>query len=144
LVCVLASAWFGACRRGAVSDPRANQAEPSLATPLEATLPAPEEIAEFVADPIPQEGYRYFKDFKVDRADMESILTEYFVIESEAWHLGYSHIALNDCTGHLLLKNGSTVQWMVRPGGLARLEFASGARLYLAKERKTPRQRSDD
>ena len=98
------------------------------------TRPKPDDVKEFVADPIPSSPSDYFKDFKVTQKDLESVLKDYSQVEEDHWKHGYSHVAFGDRTGHVVLNNGRKIKWMVKPGGLAWLEFPSGKKMFLAKE----------
>ena len=91
-----------------------------------------EDIVEFKADPISK--LAHFKDFKIERRDIEDIINTYHQISEEQWRHGYHHIAMNDATGIIILKDGTEVKWMVRPGGLATLAYPDGRIIFLAKE----------
>ncbi len=97
--------------------------------------PKPDDVREFVADPIHSGGSDYFKDFKITQKDFDAILKDFVQVEEEHWTHGYSHVAFGDRTGHLILKDGRKITWMVRPGGLAWLEFPTGKKIYLAGEK---------
>ena len=98
--------------------------------------PKSEDIKEFVAYPVPSDSPNdYFRDFKVTQEDLATILKDYFQIHEDHWKHGYSHVAFGDRMGHVILKDGNSVTWMVKPGGLAWLEFSSGKRVYLVKEK---------
>ncbi len=90
------------------------------------------DIIGFEADPIPARAH--FKDFKVERDDIEEVLRRWHQVSQEHWQHGYSHVALGDRTGTIRLKSGRVIRWMVRPGGLAELIFQDGTRMYLARE----------
>ena len=94
--------------------------------------PKADDIIEFKADLVPARGH--FKDFKVERNDIEEVLRTWYQVSQEHWRHGYSHVALEDRTGTIKLKDGTTIRWMVRPGGLAKLTFKDGTALYLARE----------
>lgn len=100
--------------------------------------PSPADIATFVADPIRPAPSRHFDDFKIARVDLAQILETYYQVTEDEWRHMYSHVAFGDRTGHVVLNDRRTIKWMVRPGGLAVLEFPGGARLYLARERHQP------
>jgi hypothetical protein len=93
--------------------------------------PKPEDVKEFVADPIPA-GPDFFKEFKVTQKDLEAVLKDYVQVAEERWKNGYSHVAFGDRTGHMILKDGRKIKWMVKPGNLAWLEFPSGKKTFLA------------
>jgi hypothetical protein len=78
----------------------------------------------------------YVDDWHVNRVELEKILTFYNVVTKQCWERNYSHIALNDQIGSIILKDGTKIAWMVRPGGLATLTFPDGGVIYLAKEIK--------
>ena len=94
----------------------------------------PNEIMEFIADPIPPAPSDHFKNFKISKKDLEIIIRDYHAIGKEHWAHGYSHVAFGDRTGHLILKDGRKIEWMVRPAGLATLKLPDGKVIYLAKE----------
>ena len=96
--------------------------------------PRPDDVKVFVADPIPSSA-DYFKGFRVTQKDFDVILKDYFQVSEEHWRHNYSHVAFGDRTGHVILKDDRNIRWMVRPGGLAWLEFPSGQRIYLARSR---------
>ena len=135
LLYLLAAVIAASCRRDAVPTSSLNEAKSERASAVPPTRPKPDDIVEFVADPIPTSAYRYLKDFKVTRPDLEAILRDYYAMEREVWRHTYQHIADNDVTGHVVLKDGSTVEWMARPGGLATLKFPNGETMYLARDR---------
>lgn len=58
-------------------------------------------IKEFVADTFRAD---YFKDFKITQQNFEVILKDYFQVEKEHWKHGYSHVAEDNWTGHVILK----------------------------------------
>ncbi len=104
------------------------QAEPAFST----VRPKPGDIIEFKADPV--DARTHFKDFKVERKELEDILSTWYQVSQVHWQHGYSHVALGDRKGTIKLKDGATVSWMVRPGGLARLAFQDETVMYLARE----------
>ena len=106
----------------------------TVSTPVRLEVPTPDDIAEFVADPVPaQPGH--FAGFAVTLTMMKDILRDYHNVGQDRWSHHYHHIAMNDRTGHFVTRDGMKVDWMVRPGGLATLEFRDGTILYLAAER---------
>lgn len=100
-------------------------------TPL--SVPAEKDIELFYPDPIRPDDF--FKDFKIDRADLVKVLRDYHVIPKQDWKHNYSHVGMGDRTGTIVLRNGTKIQYMVRPGGLASLTFLGGRKLYLAREK---------
>ena len=97
-------------------------------TPLQ--LPAEKDIDQFYPDPV--RGFNYFKDFKIDKADLVKVLQDYHVISKHDWKHGYSHVGGGDRTGTIVLRDGTKIAYMVRPGGLASLTFPDGRKLFLA------------
>jgi hypothetical protein len=96
-------------------------------------VPAEKEIAQFYPDPVFR--YKYFKDFKIDRADLVKILRDYHVIPKQDWKHKYNHVGFGDCTGTIVLRDGTKIQYMVRFGGLATLTFLDGRMLFLVDEK---------
>ena len=91
------------------------------------------EIQKFVVYPLSPSSH--FKDFKVTRKDFIQILKQYYCVSREHWLHGYHHISLKDgVSGYLVMKNGEKVKWLVKPDGLAWLEFADGKKIFLAKD----------
>jgi hypothetical protein len=97
--------------------------------------PKPDDVKEFVADPIPGSSPDSFKDFKVEQKDFVAILGGYFEVDKNRWEHRYSHVAFSDRTGHVILKDGRKLKWMVKPGGLAWLEFPSGKKVYFVRDK---------
>ena len=64
--------------------------------------------------------------------DVKQALESYAVVSAEEWSRSYSHVAMMDRTGLLILKNGQKLRWMLRPGGLACLRYPDGRWVYLA------------
>lgn len=127
-----ASVVAGGCKQEPVSTVPApvpgSHAEATAST----VRPKPGDIAEFKTDPPPARAH--FKDFKVERKDLEDVLRTWHQVSQEHWQHGYSHVAFGDRTGTIKLKDGTTISWMVKPGGLATLAFQNGTKMYLAKE----------
>ena len=105
---------------------------PQDETTVNIACPKSGDIAEFTADPLPDKTH--FKNFKVERKDLEDILSTWHLLPQDHWEHGYSHVAFGNRTGTIELKDGTTIRWMVKPGGLATLTFQTDTMLYLAKE----------
>jgi len=99
-----------------------------------------DDIDKFVADPNPRYSSNNSADLNISKKEMDAILQDYYVIDREQWLNTYSHVAGLDRTGSLILKDGSIIKWIVRPGGLATLEYPDGKKNYLAKEQSIPRK----
>ena len=97
-----------------------------------AVLPESQNISRFVADPIPAQSH--WPDYRITRQMLDEVLSKWHQVSVDQWQHGYSHVAMEDRTGTVKLTDGTTVQWMVKPGGLATLETEDGTKVYLAKE----------
>jgi hypothetical protein len=100
-------------------------------TPL--VVPAEKDIDLFYPDPVRRDVH--FKDFKVEKADLVKILRDYHVVHKQHWLHRYAHVGGEDRTGKIVLRDGTPIQYMVRPGGLTTLTFRDGRTLYLAREK---------
>jgi len=127
-----ASVIAGGCAQKPVSTAPAPVPGPQAEATANTVRPKPGDIAEFKADPTP--ARTHFKDFKIERKDLEDILRTWYQVSQEHWRHGYSHVAFEDRTGTIKLKDGTAIRWMVKPGGLATLTFQNGTKMYLAKE----------
>jgi len=92
------------------------------------TLPAANDIIGFAADKqeVPE---------KVRMTDkgLKEILATWHSVTNEQWSGRYSHMDLLDQTGTITLRDETTIRWLVRAGGLARLTLPDGSHVYLAK-----------
>jgi hypothetical protein len=106
-----------------------------LAAPVfagEPKLPTAGQISKCRADPIAMTLNGYFSSFKISCAEVRAFLFKAEVVSEWQWLHNYSHVAFSDRKGHFILRDGSVIQWMIRPGGLGYLEFVDGRKLYLA------------
>ena len=55
------------------------------------------------------------------------------VVSASQWRHVYSHVAFGDRTGRLTLRGRTVLRWLVRPGGLAYLEWPDGRKTYLVR-----------
>jgi hypothetical protein len=128
---ITADVWFGVQRSSPwMAKSLARIATEQTKRPLR--VPAEKEIEQVTADPV--RANVHFKDFKVDKADLLKIFRDYFVIPKQDWKHRYSHVANEDRTGTIRLRDGTKIEYMVRPGGLATLAFPDGRQLYLARQ----------
>jgi len=97
-----------------------------------AVLPQPHNISKLVADPIPAKSH--WPDYRISRQMLDEVLTKWHQVSADQWQHGYSHVAMEDRTGTIQLKDGTTARWMVKPGGLATLTLGAETKVYLAKE----------
>ena len=121
------------CSRNAGQTSLSSSAQTEPAPHAIRRLPQPGEIAEFRADPIPSRTD--FEDFTLDRSQIEDILRTWHQVSQDHWRHGYSHVCFDeDRTGTVKLKDGSLMDWMVKPGGLATFTLPDGTVVYLASE----------
>jgi len=73
----------------------------------------------------------YWRSFTVSCQDLLRFLAEAKVVSAAKWAHEYSHVAGGDRYGNLALADGTRLRWMVRPGGLAWLEWPGGQKTYL-------------
>jgi hypothetical protein len=106
-------------------------AAPSFAA--EPQIPTDAQIARCSADPVPKTGDRYFANLRVTCDDVRQFLAQAHVVSEWEWQHQYSHVGSGDRTGLLILRDGTTLRWMVRPGGLAYLESSDGHKAYLVR-----------
>jgi hypothetical protein len=95
--------------------------------------PTAAQIASCSADPDANGPNSYFSKLRVTCADVKEFVSQADVVSEEQWFHNYSHVGDGDRTGHLTLRDGSVLRWMVRPGGLAYLESADGHKVFLAR-----------
>jgi hypothetical protein len=127
--CLLITACSGPAPASKATGARASTpALPALQTP------AAEDVLQFTADPQPKRSH--FPDFTIDSAQIASILTTWHAVSEDEWRHNYHHVALEDRTGTITLRDGTTLRWMVRPGGLAMLSLPEHRTAFLAKERR--------
>ena len=55
------------------------------------------------------------------------------VVSAAPWRHVYSHVAFGDRTGRLTLRDRTVLRSLVRPGGLAYLEWPDGHKTYLVR-----------
>lgn len=106
----------------------------AASTFAESPIPSAD-VAQFTADPLPHRGDQHFRDFKITRAELNTILDTYHEVSADIWLHRYSHVYGGDRTGTITLKDGRTIKWLVRPAGLATLTLPNGFTHYLARER---------
>lgn len=127
---ITADIWFGVQRPSswmAKSLTRINTEQTK--SPLR--VPAEKEIEQVSADRV-----RYAdtsKDFKLDKADLLKILRDYHVIPKLEWKKIPHYF--EERTGTIRLRDGTRIEYMVYPAGLATLTFPDGRKLYLSRNR---------
>jgi hypothetical protein len=129
---ITADFWFGVQR----PNPGLAKSLSRIVTEQKKTslsVPAEKDIELFYPDPVRPDVH--FKDFKIDKAALAKILGDYHVIPKQDWKHNYSHVGGEDRTGTIVLRDGTKIGYMVRPGGLAALTFLDGRKLFLAREK---------
>ena len=53
------------------------------------------------------------------------------MVSKQDWHRGYPHALGNDRTGTIRLSDGTKIEYMVEPNGLATLAYPDGRKLIL-------------
>jgi hypothetical protein len=129
---ITADIWFGVQRPSArLANTLTGVVAQQNKTPLR--VPAENDIELFYPDPIRRDVPVKFP--QIDKAELGKILRTYRVIPKQDWKHNYSHVGLGDRTGTIVLRDGTKIEYMVRPGGLATLTFLDGRKLYLADEK---------
>ena len=96
----------------------------------ERSIPPTSEISDCSTDVTPG-GLDSWKNFRVSCEQFKLELRKARVVSEFKWRHGYSHVSGADRSGFITLRDGVNVHWMVRPGGLALLEWPDGAKLHL-------------
>ena len=102
-----------------------------LAAELEA--PPPAQIDRCEADPVTGTSGGAFSRLRVSCDDVLEFVARAKVVSESEWRHEYSHVAFGDRIGRLTLRDGTVLRWLVRPGGLARLEWPDGRATYLVR-----------
>jgi hypothetical protein len=97
----------------------------------ELQVPSAAQIANCSVDPVAKTSNGAFSKLSVTCADVSEFLSKAHAVSEWQWLHEYSHVALGDRSGRLTLHDGTALRWMIRPGGLAYLEFADGRKVYL-------------
>lgn len=80
--------------------------------------------------------------FEPANPDVRQTLMSYYVVPVYEWQNCYSHVALMDRVGDIILPNGARIVWLLRPGGLAYITYPDGGAVYLAQQLTDSRMRS--
>ena len=102
-----------------------------LAAELE--VPPPAQIDRCEADPVTGTSGGAFSRLRVSCDDVLEFVARAKVVSESEWRHEYSHVAFGDRIGRLTLRDGTVLRWLVRPGGLARLEWPDGRATYLVR-----------
>jgi hypothetical protein len=124
---ITADIWFGVQRPSSwMAKSLARIATEQTKRPLR--VPAEKEIEQVSADRVGHVDTS--KDFKLD---LLKILRDYHVIPKQEW----KHIPhyFEERTGTIRLRDGTRIEYMVYPAGLATLTFPDGRKLYLYRNK---------
>ncbi len=96
-----------------------------------APIPTADQIVSCQTDAAPAHAHDLAASVGTGCRDLAVFLADAHAVGKRRWLHGYSHVALMDRSGRILLRDGRTLRWMLRPGGLGYLEDARGGRTYL-------------
>jgi hypothetical protein len=99
----------------------------------ESGVPSATQIDRCEADPVAGTSGGAFSRLRVSCDDVLELLAHAKVVSESEWHHEYSHVAFGDRSGRLTLPDGIVLTWLVRPGGLAYLEWPDGRKTYLVR-----------
>jgi len=99
----------------------------------ESELPPVGQIAPCDVDPVEGTPSGAFASLRVGCEDVKALLARARAVTEWQWLHKYSHGAFGDRTGRLTLRDGTVLRWLVRPGGLAYLEWPDGRKTYLVR-----------
>jgi hypothetical protein len=99
----------------------------------EPEVPPTSRIDRCVVDPLVGTSGGPFASLRVTCDDVVAFLERAKVVTEWQWRHEYSHVAFGDRTGRLTLQDGTVLRWLVRPGGLASLEWPDGRKAYLVR-----------
>ena len=98
----------------------------------EATIPASDAIASCAVES-QAVGAGAWKPPRVTCQDVVVFLREAKAVSKDVWLHNYSHVAMADHTGTIILNTGEKIGWLIRPGGLGRLTLQNGTELFLVR-----------
>jgi hypothetical protein len=99
----------------------------------EPDVPPATQVDRCEVDPVARPSGGAFSSLRVSCDDVLEFLAKGKVVSASQWRHVYSHVAFGDRTGRLTLRDGTVLRWLVRPGGLAHLEWPDGRRTYLVR-----------
>ena len=127
---ITADIWFGVQRPNPFMGKSLSRvAAEQKKTPLR--VPAEKDIEQVSADRVGRADTS--KNFKLDKADLLKILRDYHVIPKQEWKRIPHYF--EERTGTIRLRDGTRIEYMVYPTGLATLTFPDGRTLYLYREK---------
>ncbi len=99
----------------------------------EPDVPLATQIDRREVDPVATTSGGAFSSLRVSCDDVLEFLAKGKVVSESQWRHEYSHVAFGDRTARLTLRDRTVLQWLVRPGGLACLEWPDGRKTYLVR-----------
>lgn len=126
---ITADNWFGVQRPSPwMAKTLSRIATEQKKTPLH--VPAEKEIEQVTPDLVRRANTS--KDFKLDKADLLKILRDYHVLPKQEWKRIPHYF--EERTGTIRLRDGTRIEYLVYPAGLATLTFPDGRKLFLSRE----------
>jgi hypothetical protein len=99
----------------------------------EPDVPPATQIDRCEVDPVARTSGGAFSSLRVRCDDVLEFLAKGKVVSASQWRHVYSHVAFGDRTGRLTLRDRTVLRSLVRPGGLAYLEWPDGRKTYLVR-----------
>ena len=96
-------------------------------------MPLATQIDRCEVDPVATTSGGAFSSLRVSCDDVLEFLAKGKVVSASQWRYVYSHVAFGDRTARLTLRDRTVLQSLVRPGGLACLEWPDGHKTYLVR-----------
>jgi hypothetical protein len=125
---ITADIWFGVQRPSSwMAKSLARIVAEQTKRPLR--VPEEKEIEQVSADRVGRVDTS--KNFKLDKADLLRILRDYHVLPKHEWKK-FTHY-FEERTGTIRLRDGTKIEYLVYPAGLATLTFPDGRKLYLSR-----------
>ena len=98
----------------------------------EATIPPSGAIASCAVES-QAPGAGSWKPPRVTCDDVVVFLREAKAVTKDVWLHNYSHVAMADHAGTIILNTGEKIRWLIRPGGLGKLTLQNGTELFLVR-----------
>src|SRR5688572_22417172 len=113
-----------------------SQPSPSTSTALRHSWPIDLRHAEIMKDDkLVLKRSEYWSQLDTPIEEVRKSLSEFVAVDKDTWLHQYHHVSGGDQAGWIILPNGERIKWMLRPGGLAYVEYADGTQVYLAKRK---------
>jgi hypothetical protein len=99
----------------------------------EPDVPPATQVDRCEVDPVARPSGGAFSSLRVSCDDVLEFLAKGKVVSASQWRHVYSHVAFGDRTERLTLRDRTVLRSLVRPGGLAYLEWPDGHKTYLVR-----------